>query len=279
VALDRQSIEKKDFPIARRGYDPEQVDAHLARIAGEVEGLQGGGTGEERPRAASMAIAASDQVRSIIEAAEKSAAEIEQSAREDAAGIRADANRDAQQARQQALEKSAGHVAAVQEATASMLQRVAAMQQEMGALIGGLNDGAKSLGADLAELHANVDQLYDGAGIANEPAPAAPAAPAPPAAAPAPPTAVESEPIFEEEDEPETELEYEDEPVAAPAPVASAPEPSDDRDEDVEGARLIALNMALNGSSREDTEAYLVANFDISDRAGLLDEVYATVEG
>src|SRR4051794_5981930 len=37
VALDRQSIEKKDFPIARRGYDPEAVDAHLERLAAEVE--------------------------------------------------------------------------------------------------------------------------------------------------------------------------------------------------------------------------------------------------
>ncbi|MDX6666975.1 MAG: hypothetical protein QOK04_355, partial [Solirubrobacteraceae bacterium] len=29
MALDRQSIEKKDFPVGRRGYDPQAVDAHL----------------------------------------------------------------------------------------------------------------------------------------------------------------------------------------------------------------------------------------------------------
>ena len=37
VALDRQSIEKRDFPIGRRGYDPDAVDAHLAMLADEVE--------------------------------------------------------------------------------------------------------------------------------------------------------------------------------------------------------------------------------------------------
>ncbi|MCW3011739.1 MAG: DivIVA protein, partial [Solirubrobacterales bacterium] len=52
-----------------------------------------------------------------------------------------------------------------------------------------------------------------------------------------------------------------------------------DGDGDVEGARLIALNMALNGQSREETSTYLRDNFDLDDRDALLDEVYATVEG
>ena len=47
---------------------------------------------------------------------------------------------------------------------------------------------------------------------------------------------------------------------------------------DVEGARLVALNMALNGTSREETDRYLAENFDLADRGALLDEVYATVE-
>ncbi|MBA3328114.1 MAG: hypothetical protein H0T43_07415 [Solirubrobacterales bacterium] len=49
--------------------------------------------------------------------------------------------------------------------------------------------------------------------------------------------------------------------------------------EDVEGARLIALNMALNGQSRAETDRYLAENFDLADREALLDEVYATVDG
>jgi hypothetical protein len=49
--------------------------------------------------------------------------------------------------------------------------------------------------------------------------------------------------------------------------------------DDSEGARLIALNMALNGTPREETARYLSDNFQLTDRDGLLDEVYASVEG
>jgi hypothetical protein len=49
---------------------------------------------------------------------------------------------------------------------------------------------------------------------------------------------------------------------------------------DTDGARLIALNMALNGTSREETERYLAENFSsLMDRAGLLDEVYSSIQG
>ena len=78
-----------------------------------------------------------------------------------------------------------------------------------------------------------------------------------------------------------------DAPAAAPAPAkpqtpktTRAPKAAPkDEDADVEGARLIALNMALNGESREATDAYLAENFDLGDRKTLLDEVYASVEG
>jgi len=46
-----------------------------------------------------------------------------------------------------------------------------------------------------------------------------------------------------------------------------------------EGARLIALNMALNGTPREETSRYLEENFDLTDQATILDEVYARVGG
>ena len=36
--------------------------------------------------------------------------------------------------------------------------------------------------------------------------------------------------------------------------------------------------MALNGTPREETDRYLAENFELSDRRGLLDEVYASVE-
>jgi hypothetical protein len=47
--------------------------------------------------------------------------------------------------------------------------------------------------------------------------------------------------------------------------------------EEEEGARLVALNMALNGVPRDETDRYLAENFDLSDRSTVLDDVYARV--
>ena len=75
-----------------------------------------------------------------------------------------------------------------------------------------------------------------------------------------------------------------DEPSAASsgqeAAAASGDEVASEAGEpDGEGARLIALNMALNGTPREETEQYLAENFELADRAALLDEVYSSIEG
>ncbi len=81
MSLDRQAIEKRDFPISRRGYETLAVDAHLAQLAREVEALQAERltSSDPAPAAAlpSLASSASEQVRSIVQAAERSAAEIE----------------------------------------------------------------------------------------------------------------------------------------------------------------------------------------------------------
>jgi hypothetical protein len=71
------------------------------------------------------------------------------------------------------------------------------------------------------------------------------------------------------------------EPVEGPAPteVGISAQSGQSGSDDTEGARLIALNMALNGTPREETDRYLSENFELSDRVGLLDEVYASVEG
>jgi hypothetical protein len=62
---------------------------------------------------------------------------------------------------------------------------------------------------------------------------------------------------------------FADEPAEEPSPTST----------DLDGARLVALNMALNGDSREDTSRYLEENFAVPDRERLLDEVYAAIEG
>jgi hypothetical protein len=64
---------------------------------------------------------------------------------------------------------------------------------------------------------------------------------------------------------------FDDPDAAAPAPKAASGESSPSG----EGARLIALNMALSGTPREETARYLQENFDLDDQDKLLDEVYA----
>jgi hypothetical protein len=283
VELDRQSIEKRDFPIGRRGYDPAAVDSHLRMLAGQVEDLQhaiAGSRGSE-----SLGSAAGTQVQSILEAAETTAAEIERNAAESAQQVRAEAARDAEQTRAEAVARAQAHVEAVSLATATLLQRVESMDEEVGGLVDSLRAGAGRLAADLASVETNMGELYDAASgqapapaqAANGSAWAAPAAaPAPPAApAPAPPAppraaAAESRAAPVASSFATTAPRVSSEPRAA-VPTAGGG--------DLDGARLIALNMALNGESRVQTDRYLAENFELADRTKLLDEVYAAIEG
>ena len=40
MELDRRYVTRKDFPAARRGYDPDEVDAHLRELADSIEDLR-----------------------------------------------------------------------------------------------------------------------------------------------------------------------------------------------------------------------------------------------
>jgi DivIVA domain-containing protein len=269
VALERQSIEKKDFPIGRRGYDPEAVDAHLSEIAGEVEELKR----SARRRTETLASAASEQVRTIVEAAEGSAAEIQRQAEDEAREIRAEATSEAQSTREQAAAQAREYVGKVSESTAVMLQRLDAMESELGALIDSLRTGANRLSADLQLLQSNMTDVA----AVGTPRPQFEAEPGQPGAADVQP--VQDTDLFEE-----AEVSAADEPAeaateAAPVVATATPDQPSGGSDDTEGARLIALNMALNGTPREETDRYLADNFKLSDRGKLLDEVYASVEG
>ncbi|HWE33873.1 MAG TPA: DivIVA domain-containing protein [Solirubrobacteraceae bacterium] len=276
MALERQSIEKKDFPIGRRGYDPDAVDAHLASVAAEVEELKK----TSRRRSETLATSASEQVRAIVEAAENSAAEIQRQAEEDAAEIRAEASGEAKTAREQATDQARQYVGRVSESTAVMLQRLDAMESELSALIESLRTGSNRLNADLQLLEGNLTEVSE----AVSPRPQFERDPSLDIAEPEA-VALEAEALEAALEEPLAEveideyiieeLETEPAPAAEPFPAAGPAGAEDD----TEGARLIALNMALNGTPREETDRYLAENFQLSDRAGLLDEVYASVEG
>lgn len=246
MPLDRKDIEKKDFPTARRGYAQDAVDAHLRALADEVEALKK--KADAKPAQESMASGASEQVRAIVEAAESSAA-----------GIKAQAELEARTLREDATAEGREHVARVSKVSDALAERVQEMEAELKRLTDGL---AAQLGRPEAA------------------APTAAATPAEPTVVAAKPDedddiadhavdaaagAEPSEPEVEDEPEPEVE-------EPEPAKAAAA-------DDDSEGARLIALNMALNGTPRDETDRYLSENFDLADREGLLDEVYAKAAG
>ncbi len=312
--IDRQAIERRDFPISRRGYEPAAVDAHLRALASEIEQLQreraGGGS---EP---SLATTAGSQVQSILAAAEAAAAEIEQQARDSARTTREEADRDATQTRSEAIERARAHVAAVAQATAALLERVGTMDSEVSALVESLRAGATRLAADLAAVETNMGELYDAAagrsvtdavagGAQSQPSvpqlphpgSPAPAVSAPPAASsgaepatvtappiPPPPASGAAAPEVRpaqtsppplsppESAEPNVHVDPEApsrERIAGGAAADSAPAGADSGD--LDGARLVALNMALNGESREDAERYLAENFKLADRGKLID--------
>lgn len=307
--IDRQAIERRDFPISRRGYEPAAVDAHLRALASEIEQLQRErADGGSEP---SLASSAGSQVQSILAAAEAAAADIERQAREDARTAREDADSDAAQTRSEAIERAQAHVAAVARATAALLERVGAMDNEVSALVESLRAGAGRLAGDLAAVETNMDELYDAAAgrsvtpaVADErqaqpsvPAPPPPGPPAPTASAsppiPPPPASGAAAPAVRRAQTsppplspPESaEAEAHADPEAPPprqriaGSGAAEPAPAGSDSGDLDSARLVALNMALNGESREDAERYLAENFKLADRGKLIDEVYAAIEG
>ena len=212
--MDRDDIERSDFPAARRGYDPSAVHEHLRRVADGFDALA-----REKP-AGGMAAATSEQVRAILEAAERGAAE-----------LRADAGREA-----------SGHVEQVEAAAKDLLGRLDTLHTELDRLLEGLKGTAASLTGSLEALSRDVGTLGASAAPAAEPA---------------------ESPVPAESPPPETE---------SPAPAANGAARSGDE----AGARLVALNMALEGTPREETAAFLAEHYKVADLDALLDDVYAS---
>lgn len=286
MTLDRQSIEKRDFPIARRGYDPAGVDAHLARIADDLDQLR-----RETDRAATGGVAgsASTHVQAIVEAAEATSERLLREAQAEAAELRERAASDAQRARQEALEESREHVAKVGEQTTRMLQRVEAMDSELGTMIENLRTGVNRLVADLALLEGNIADLHEQhGGVA--PVSAAPSFTKDPALDIEPGPETDAEVVATETD-PEV-----DAAIAPAKPTADlgdaglaelqvveddlSSDPLDDggdRDQEA-SARLIALDLALGGSDRDDIKEELEQLFSLPDVDRLLDDVFTSID-
>jgi hypothetical protein len=131
----------------------------------------------------------------------------------------------------------------VSTAARELLDRIGTLQEELGGFLGRLHDDAGRLSAELRSLERDVAELAP-AQDDDEPEPT-------------------PEPVQEEQEAEEPELELE---IAAPTDTT--------RVDDEEAARLVALDMALGGSPREETERYLAEHYQLSDADKLLDDVY-----
>lgn len=179
MAFDRQSIERRDFPIARQGYDPASVDRHLSAVADAFD--------EMRTRAA-------------------------------AGGLDAGTRR--------------------------LQAQLDGVHREMETLLTSLRSGAARVAERLAAVEGEL-----------------------PAVVPQQPrrTAAPQQPRHAPEPHPSA-------PEPAPREVPAATRPAD-----AEGARLVALDMALAGQPRDQVDRYLAEHFTGVDRAAVLDAVYASI--
>jgi DivIVA domain-containing protein len=303
--MERDRIERRDFSTARRGYNKDEVRAHLRAIADDVERQ------ELRQRSSeTLADPAADQIREILAAAERSAADIRRRAEENAAISERESTAQARDIRQRAEAEAAEYVRRVKEAADGLLEQAAAAEAELervlaglrgeaGSLVDGMKGSVKSVRAELRRIEAAL--------------PALEGTPDPSATSPTEASAAEGrvvagpeaevEVIGEQEEElpagetpdefevengePSAEAEADSTPAPATDDVAAAEPPEEERPgaerepepggtalAGSEGARLIALNMALNGTPREETARYLTDNFDVEDQEAILDDVY-----
>jgi DivIVA domain-containing protein len=184
----------------------------------------------------SLADVAAKKVASIIEAAERNAKEIEAEARKEADELLANAR---EQAKDQ-LERAQRSVASLIGQADDLRERISDMAQEV---VGGERAKAET---------------------APEPEPVPEPAPPQPEVDPSPVTVPEPAPTREPEPEPPT----------IPEPQPDAPVEPAANGADEQAARLVAMKMALDGSSREEIAKHLEANYELADTDELLDAVF-----
>ena len=176
---------------------------------------------QEGQKHSSPAAAAAEQVRAILEAAER---------------------------------ETEGQLRRVQDAADGLAARADEIERELDRLAQGVRDAIRQLREDMKELRGGAEAAPEpvtgGAAVAHAEPPE------------------EVKPVAEREETTEVQPPVpEDPPSSEPAAGGS------------EGARVIALNMALSGTPRDQTAAYLAENFELDDPDALLDDVYARAGG
>jgi hypothetical protein len=248
--MDHDRITRDDFPTSRKGYEPGAVDAHLRKVADFYAALEA--EMARKPQSGSLANTAAERVGSIIEAAERKAAEIEAEARQQAEEL---VTRARQEARDQ-VERAQTAAAKLVEQAEGLRDAVAGLGQEAG---GQLRESVEGLGERLADVTGRETPQ--------------PEVDPEPARVPEPMPEPVPEPTPERTPEPTPQPEVEPEPPHIPEPTPRGNGGGDDS----QAARLVAMKMALDGSSREEVEKHLAANYGVADAAKLLDDVFSRV--
>src|SRR5215210_6041353 len=124
--LERENIERSDFPTSRRGWDPDAVADHLR------EGSSG-------TRQGHSAITAAEQVKAIVSVAEESAERIEEEARREADRMLAEARAASADLDSARAEKM--HV--VEEAAEHVSRRIEELESQLNQVLDEMRDAGR----------------------------------------------------------------------------------------------------------------------------------------
>ena len=248
--------------------------------------------------------------------AEAEAEKVTADAEREAAETRRSAQADAQNTRTNAEHEAASHVQRVQDATGEMATKAEAIDSELEGLVSGVRSTVGELTDRLRreaeDIAGQLGELREGLSDIRTAVPGGSATTSVAAGGTSTTSAVDEDVIEEvdeqeaevarqaaNEEEPELIVEEEELKVVEEAEQPGVDEPATGKavegegvkaaggdqapaassGEGTEGARLIALNMALNGTPRDETARYLEENFDLADQDSILDEVYARAGG
>lgn len=288
---------------ADEGYRPPPTEAGRPNAPQEAEGQPAQSApapegGQAPPAAPSSQQAVGSRVESVLDAAERAAVSI----REDA---QVWARNYLEESKQKADEAASARMREISDLTDSLVNRARAVAQQSDELIAAMDEaGRRVVGA--ATPGRNNDPPSPDAGLAQASPPPAPPEPAPVAAPPPPPPPPPAEPTpppAPPEPPPERPAPLSPPPAATPPPPppspeppppppqepAASPEPSAAPERPVElpdthdtprpvgasseGARLLATQMAVAGSSKDEIAWRLREEFGIEDSSGILAEI------
>ena len=249
---------ERDFEASGFSGHPvaSEVAEHIRSVIGAAEAAANAVRHEAEQQAAARKRTAEEEARRIIEDAKR-----------DAAALLEERIRRINDLSDDVIERA--------ETILARLERAAEVRRELETLVGELGETAAQMARELSDERgapaaAPVQRREPPAPAAPEPEPVGrPEAPAAEAPAPPPePAEEEARPLRVARAEEETAVSITDL-MARPAERTRAEE-----DDELLGARLVALQMAVAGGNRGEVEAHLTRAFDLPNPQSILDDVF-----